>query len=486
MRGEGGEDTSRFGKLFPDCPPYEIHSKYLLALSATMLEPEDSDALTIGPENLPAGYTYLGQFLDHDITFDAASLSQRRADPSARFNFRSPFLDLDSLYGRGVVDQPYLYDLKSGSRGMFLTDKDTPSQGEWDLPRNQAGVGVIADPRNDANLILSQLHLAFMQYHNKVFEDLAASGVAADERYEATCQVVRNHYQWMIAEDYLSRIIAPEVLSSVLVEAPFRGGEETWRVDLKHFPLDQVFMPMEFSAAAFRFGHSMVRSMYFPNREGRTPGLPIFDRLQPDNDDANDFRGFRKRPLGMRIDWSGFFRMTDASPQLARPIDTLIAHPLVFLPTKVAGQSQHRALPFLNLTRGVERKLPCGQDVAQALGVTTGVIGKDLAFRINQSGFSGSPSNVAGTGVSLDELQQKFREKLPLWYYVLKEAELVGEGSRLGPIGSRIVAEVVLGLLLADKSSIFQEQKAFRPRAGHFGCIHDNSFSVVDLLRYAV
>lgn len=484
MRGDDDQFTSRFGYLFQGLPAYVVEEKYLTALAATMVEPEDTNSLTIGPKHLPAGYTYLGQLIDHDLTFDAASLSQRRSDQAARVNFRSPFLDLDCLYGRGVVDQPYLYNTSKELRGLFLVDLIDAAKLEFDVPRNASGTGILADPRNDANLIVSQLHLAFMQYHNKVFAELSDAGTPHADRFEATADIVRQHYQWMILEDYLPRIVRRDELELRLPSAPFRAGQDTWRVNIQS-PLSlRPFMPMEFSAAAFRFGHSMVRSMYFPNRKDRTPGLPVFDRTQPDNDAANDFRGFRRRPLGMTIDWAAFFPLDDGPMQLARPIDTLLAHPLVSLPSKVAGQSQRRSLPFLNLTRGLERGLPSGQDVAKHLGVKNNVIGRDVRFRINQTGFTGDLGDVGGTGISLDELERKFETELPLWYYVLKEAEIVEDGNRLGPVGSAIVVEVLLGLLSADPFSILLAGQDFRPRSGQFGCVKDRSFTIVDLLRY--
>src|SRR5262245_39758638 len=123
---------------------------------------------------IAAGHTYLGQFIDHDITFDPASSLQQQNDPMALFDFRTPRLDLDSVYGRGPDDQPYMYDGKMFRLGRPLFQLDQPTKAR-DLPRfhdpndpNGAKRALIGDKRNDENVIVSQLHAAVLQVHKAI------------------------------------------------------------------------------------------------------------------------------------------------------------------------------------------------------------------------------------------------------------------------------------------------------------------------------
>ena len=118
-----------------------------------------------------SGYTYLGQFIDHDITFDPTSNIQRRNDPLALLNFRTPRFDLDSVYGGGRADQPFLYDWSGGKDAGVRLLLDRDGDGTFateDLPRNRQGRALIGDARNDENAIVAQLHLLFIRFHNKI------------------------------------------------------------------------------------------------------------------------------------------------------------------------------------------------------------------------------------------------------------------------------------------------------------------------------
>src|SRR6266536_1279728 len=163
----------RFGRMFRKLAPFEPSYDDLTRLAAIMIEPTDANGDPVDVEqpeapsnndSVPAGITYLGQFIDHDLTFDPTSKLQRENDPDGLRNFRTPRFDLDSLYGSGPDDNPFLY--QDGVK--FLIGQN--GTGEEDLPRNTAGRALIADPRNDENLIVSQLHLAFLKYHNKVVD----------------------------------------------------------------------------------------------------------------------------------------------------------------------------------------------------------------------------------------------------------------------------------------------------------------------------
>src|SRR3954454_9471413 len=159
----------RFGRMFRTLTPAEHTEDDLTKLAAAMTAeredpptPEDEDDDEENPD-ISAGYTYFGQFIDHDLTFDPASSLQKTNDPDGLVDFRTPRFDLDCVYGRGPDDQPYLYDddgihLLHGTRQLTGNPHDPNT---FDLPRDTRGTGerraIIGDPRNDENVIVSQL-----------------------------------------------------------------------------------------------------------------------------------------------------------------------------------------------------------------------------------------------------------------------------------------------------------------------------------------
>ena len=278
----------RFGRMFRDVPVYEHDPRQLSALAKSMIAPIDlKDTEPVDPteededENpvIPAGFTYLGQFIDHDITFDPASSLQRQNDPDALHDFRTPRFDLDSVYGRGPDDQPYLYQadrvrmLLGENVGSGTSD---PANGP-DLPRNSLGRALTGDPRNDENLIVSQLQCLFLRFHNKMADRVAATGLTGADLFRETQRLVRWHYQWVVVNDFLRRVVdgdhgdrstshgaswtscAPRPTGRAPVRRTSPGPTRPSR------PGRQPFMPVEFSVAAYRFGHSMVRPSYFIN-----------------------------------------------------------------------------------------------------------------------------------------------------------------------------------------------------------------------------
>src|SRR5207249_2415770 len=167
----------RFGRMFRALPPAELPENALRTLAGQMTaeaEAQPTPETEVDDEEnqgISAGHTYLGQFIDHDLTFDPASSLQKADDPDALVDFRTPRFDLDCVYGRGPSDQPYLYE-DNGVRmllGRKLTgNADDPKA--RDVPRNSPEAGpkraLIGDPRNDENVIVSQLHAAFLRFHN--------------------------------------------------------------------------------------------------------------------------------------------------------------------------------------------------------------------------------------------------------------------------------------------------------------------------------
>src|SRR3954447_10278801 len=222
-----------------------------------------------GESKIPSGFTYLGQFLDHDLTFDKTTVMLgTKVTPAQLLQGRSPSLDLDSLYGAGPSDpqSAQFYD----ADGVHLKMGKTVAAGGigvkdgFDLPRG-AGSGaaqkrraVIPDKRNDENLAVAQTHLAMIRFHNRVVDTLPAS-VPGAQRFSTARELVTKHYQWMVRTDYLPRIAAKAVVDDV-----FNHGRKAFEVGAA--PTSVPTMPIEFSIAAFRLGHSMVRRAYNWNR----------------------------------------------------------------------------------------------------------------------------------------------------------------------------------------------------------------------------
>src|SRR5512133_2778147 len=195
-------DHGRFGRLFPTLPPFAEDTKPIrdalteLGAAGGPMDPGDdlSDPVALitdpaksvnNPNNptITAGFTFLGQFLDHDMTFDPTSSLARRQDPEAIRNFRIPALDLDSVYGSGPVASPQLYDQTIDAGRTSLLVEEIPGSGavsidgstRMDLPRNRQLGALVGGPRNDENLVVSQLQLAFLRFHNRVLADVKAA-----------------------------------------------------------------------------------------------------------------------------------------------------------------------------------------------------------------------------------------------------------------------------------------------------------------------
>ncbi|MEY2516381.1 MAG: hypothetical protein QOJ89_3739 [bacterium] len=446
----------------------------------------DANANALGPPrdntHIPAGYTYLGQFIDHDITFDPTSLLGRDNDPQALVNFRTPRYDLDSLYGSGPQDQPFLYDWDCEPRGVKLLVGHNPADAEGersepvDLPRNERGRALIGDARNDENLIVSQLHLLFIHFHNTVVDCLCDHGdTGSDDSwiFDEARRIVRWHYQWIVVHDFLERLVGAPMAHEVLIPAAVPGDAPATKRRFYSWQ-DEPFMPVEFSAAAFRCGHSMVRAKYRPKSAVAT-GFPI---LPPDGSPGLDFSGFRRLPHALAIDWDRFFDILPNDPPTpSKKIDAFISLPLFKLPP-----DGRKALPRLNLQRGRALGLPAGRDVAHAMG-------EEPLTREQLELFDPHVRPCA------DVL---FRAT-PLWYYIVCEARAVGMaglpleptagGISLGPVGGRIVAEVLVGLLEGDPQSYLRQWPAWTPALDakilRFDAADPTTFTMPDLVRFA-
>ena len=262
-----------FGRMFRNLPPLETSDRDLVRLASTMDEPKagEHDPRLDNPD-IPAAYTYFGQFVDHDITFDTTSDLQRRNDPDRLENFRTPRFDLDSLYGRGPDEVPYLYD-KDRSGKLLVGRGVNKAKKERDLPRNDEDIALIGDPRNDENTMVSQLQLALIGFHNAVIGNKGAEAFLEAQR------TVQWHYQWIVVHDFLKRVADARMVDEIL-ERGRKPGEPL----LRFYEYEKApFIPVEFSGAAYRFGHSMIRRAYHLNvvldhvRRGMDDGnIPLF------------------------------------------------------------------------------------------------------------------------------------------------------------------------------------------------------------------
>jgi hypothetical protein len=450
----------RFGRLFNDRAPCKVSDAAIAEIVSWM-----GDQSRPQPSNprIPAGFTYLGQFIDHDITFDPVSKLDQIADPKALRNFRTPRLDLDSVYGAGPVAQPFLYDLKdtepAGTR--LLIGRNEVDE----LPRNQQGRALIGDMRNDENAIVAQLHLLFIRFHNAVVDWLCRGDdvPARDEVFDRAQRIVRWHYQWMVVHEFLPAVVGDRIADDVLV-SDGDGCVRAVQRKVYKWPDDkQPFIPVEFSGAAYRFGHSMARADYGLKRIPEGAGVvaeaartvPLFP----------DLAGFTWLRESLVIDWERFFELPGAGhpPQASQKIDSSLVKPLFNLPEDPAN----RVLASRNLDRGRVLGLPSGQEVAEAM----------------------EESPLSEEELQLDHMprsRNELKAATPLWYYILCETSRAVDaggrpepGEHLGPIGGRIVAEVIAGLVEADRKSYLFEP-GWKPELGTNG-----RFTMADLVKIA-
>ena len=431
---------------------------------------------SLSPGQIPAGFTYLGQFLDHDLTFDKSPLMEgANISPATLLQSRSPKLDLDSLYGHGPQDplSATFYE----ADGLHL--KTGAAQGGppgSDLPRLTAGASVgkaiIPDPRNDENLAVAQTHSAFIRFHNRVVDTLPSS-VPAAQRFTEARKIVTKHYQWMIRTDYLPRICAPAVVTNV-----FSQGRKAFEVGAA--PTSVPTMPIEFSVAAFRLGHSMIRAGYSWNKV--FPGATLSQLFE-----FSHLSGGLGGPIPSI--WIADFRRlynfgqpSPARPALVVPpalrnramrIDTKLVNPLRTLPAfTVPDPAPRNNLAFRNLLRANMVKLATGQQMVTFL--------KSKGITLTK--LTNAQIRNGNNGADLATLTTTQRNALitntPLWFYILREAEL--NQGRLGGVGARIVAETFHRAIQGSTFSIVRDS-AFRPSLGP----NNTTFRMVDLLNFA-
>ena len=450
-----------------------------------------------GNSTIPPVYTYWGQFIDHDITANTdrqntvtditvEDLKPLQPEVVVRDlrNLRRPALDLDSVYGDGPTFEggpetaaADMYDgiklrLSEVAEGDGIPGDHIPTLGDnlRDLPRDSGAqlpedktVALIGDGRNDENLIVAQLHVAFLRFHNAVVDWAQHQpGYPQDDRelFERVRNLVRWHYQWLVVHDYLKTVTLPGVVDKVLL-----GGNKVFQPRY-----DEVYMPLEFSVAAYRFGHSMVRGFYDYNRNFGRPGVVIgsasfrliFAFTGSARPEPFNGGGTLTLPFNWVIEWNRFVDKGDSLPDhFARKIDTQLAPPLFDMINQISEENEGlpeavknilKRLAVRNLLRGYQLAIPTGQAVADALGVAP--LTEEELRRNNSDAVNAA---LADGG---------FLQATPLWFYVLKEAEVRANGNSLGEVGSRIVVETLIGQLRADPGSYLNQDGGWSPEQG--------------------
>jgi hypothetical protein len=390
-----------------------------------------------------AGTTFMGQFLDHDMTFDTSSRLGVPTPPRGTENVRTPAFDLDSVYGGGPSGSPQLYEagglkFKVESGGLFE-----------DLPRTPQGAAILSDPRNDENIMLAGIHAAVLKFHNNAVDLVRPQGgdVFANARRLTTW-----HYQWLILNEFLPLFVGQALVNQIRAE-----GRKYFTATSK------PRIPVEFQGAAFRFGHSMVRPSYRANMKGDN-GQPffgfIFDpkAIEANPRDPADLSGGARAPRRF-VGWQTFFDFGDGEVKPNKRIDMKLSTPLFALPPgTIAGTPNPNVLPQRTLLRHITWSLPSGQRVAQQMGI---------------------PALPPAALAELAPLGMD--QNTPLWVYVLKEAQVLADGKHLAGVGDRIVGEVMLGLLQADPASYLSVQPNWTPTLPKAG----STFRMTDFLRFA-
>jgi Animal haem peroxidase len=520
----------------------------LKALGEAMVEPAPA-APTDPPVNstIPAVYTYWGQFIDHDITANTdrtSATSDLTKSPIVPVppdtvvrdlrNLRRPTFDLDSVYGNGpgLDEHDFRPDPGLSDKGFYdgirfrlgtLTpvaandprtakipfeddeERDLPRIGELlkqgvitekDIPvdlrddPSKLTRAFIGDQRNDENLIVAQFHVAVLRFHNEVVNAIEANPKAFGlprhasdaKRFETARRLVRFHYQWLVVHDYLETVTMAGTVDKVLV-----GGNRFY----KPLPGNKLFAPIEYSVAAFRFGHTMVRGAYDHNRNFGKP-VPPKAGLQGNARFAQLFEftgnGFVipdpaeptksiRNPLGpgapptltdiWPIEWD---RMTNkADPDVthfARRLDARLVnaiHNMVnegnapeladdSIPTNKLLRVLLRSLAQRNLLRGYQLSVPTGQAVADEMKIS----------KLSEAELRQGNSEAVTTALEAGG----FLRNTPLWFYILKEADVRGNGNSLGELGSRIIAETQIGLIRNDRRSYLNADGGWDPSDG--------------------
>ena len=444
----GTNRSDRFGRMFGDLPPLYIDPNALAAIGARD-GPMKSTGAAEKTDHIPVAHIFFGQFVDHDITLDLTSSFARLDRPEVTTNFRTPTLDLDCIYGDGPEGSPFMYyhDRPEFNGAKLLTGADMPSATTFqaeDLLRSPDYRAVIGDPRNDENRIISQLQLGIIRFHNKVVDHLDGAGVEAAHLFEEARRVTTWHYQWVVVNDYLRALVGKPLLDDIFGNGRFIYRPEDCDFG-EHYGADP-FIPVEFSVAAYRFGHSMI-----PQRIQIQAGKPALEVFGPTLGEGFAALG----DADAVVQWPQVLDLTDPTVDRADKLDVKMAKDLLNRPFVTNGE---KSLATRNFLRGQAFRLPSGENIAEACERPDTEIEQvsDVAKALASS--ASPPASLdAGT---------------PLWLYILAEASAIGQevspgnfvqGEGLGPVGGRIVAETIIGLLELDDGSYLGSNRHWSP-----------------------
>ena len=497
------------------------------------------DNKSVDPAQQPAGYTFFGQFIDHDVTRTQTALSalnelNRRAQgdaavraklaaagitpdqlkqaianaatPTSALSVNSGKLDLDSVYGIADfaaltgITAPWFEQSNGAYTGRFAQRHiRAPASlaaaiDGFDYQRTPEGTAEVPDPRNSENKLISQIQNLFGLAHNDCM-DHAFGTVSAPRQqqigaaFDACHKKVLWTYETIVATDFLPRFSAEAVLNRVAPGAlhayqrgtsptsqlPRWDGVRTFLYSCKPGLGEDaaIHIPHEFTVAAFRLGHTLVRDSYvLHDPVVDANGNLLTGQPRPIFASANDpetigLVGDNPVQPGDVIDWSRFYDVygvdqKDESAQPGRPVDTLISDKLFSLPIAAIppgpdangkDTSTERNLPRRNLMRASEPTALITGSVGLATGEemeayaqqripglhdSTKEVRKVLADRLQSAGFD--PNLLA--------------RRTPLWLFILAEAESTQASQRLGELGSHIIDEFLLGSLHCDQASV--------------------------------
>lgn len=453
LRGAGAFCTfadprpGRFARLLPQLPPLYVDPALLKEIGRAGGEMEDKGKQVL-TDGVPAGLVFLGQFIDHDLTLDISSSLTTTNDPQGTENVRTPTLDLDCVYGDGPEAHPYLYRsdrVRLATGADYAADPDDLKN--HDLPRTPNGTAIIGDHRNDENRLLSQLQLGFLRFHNAVVDAITSRphAPAGARLFEEARRVVTWHYQWIVVNDFLRTVCGDCVVDDILT-----NGRKIYRPHAAG--LCEPFIPIEFSAAAYRFGHTMIPQRMRVRSGGERHdlfGATLGNGFSPVTD------------MEQVVEWRELLDDGDGNFERAGKVDAKLAQSLLdlpFMPPTVPAFE--RSLAVRNLLRGQSFLLPSGEQIAYAM-IDAGV--KEIEEKMI--------GDVRGRAEKLG-----LRKGTPFWLYILIEGKEVGrrsldkngkaefdKGEGLGPVGARFVAETIIGLLELDRRSYLGSNRSWSP-----------------------
>jgi hypothetical protein len=441
----------------------------------------------------PAAYTYLGQFLAHELTVHHPTGS---GPQSAAASVIDSAIDLKTIFLRPFdfprVPPKHVHEVEGLALGKTIVNsgKTYPGSGLDDVPRMPDGSAMLFERRNDQNLAVSQTHVAVTRFAQAMMRILGESGQQDDP--QAT--VIR-YFQSVVLQDYLPRIVDPETYEDVMRHGRVYVAPSGGAVDPEPFYVD-----IAFSTAIFRFGHTMVRDDYAPwNTDD--PNLTVPSAL------ASDLLGFSfaggaltdgRLLQSWTTDWDHLLGVPGKEPIKAREIGTSLSKDLFCLPNHLfkpsnldqpclGSEALNINLARRTLMAGGLLGLPTGQTLAKLVQEKLEAAGSPCRIPILAPEALDIPCNPEATAIMREgDAGSRFVDQTPLWVYILREAAVCGAGNRLGPLGSRFVAETLSAAVEASGSGMIC--KGIRQPFDAdpiFGGRSKDKFDYADLVRLA-